>query len=188
MLIALMGTVGAVDEDGDEGDVDEDPDEDVNEAGALSLGSLAGARVLDLYAGTGALGLEAVSRGAVHATFVEQGREALVALRANIAELGVTDRTRLLPISVERASRALIRAPIEECFTLIFADPPYKLIHGGEFLRTFASIAQSSALAPGGIAVVEHASADAAPVLNDLNRLTSRRYGDTTVSLYRSRI
>jgi len=149
---------------------------------------LEGARVLDLYAGTGALALEALSRGAAHATLVEEGREALVALRANISDLGVTDSTLVLPISVERASRTLARTPADACFDLVLADPPYKLIHGGEFLRAFAPIVQSSAIAPGATVVVEHASVDSAPVVDSLILLESRHYGDTAVSLYRSRI
>ncbi len=154
----------------------------------VARGSLEGARVLDLYAGTGALALEALSRVAAHATLVEEGREALAALRANINDLGVTDRTLVLPIPVERAAKPLARTPADACFDLIFADPPYKLIHSGEFLRAFAPIVQCSAIAPGATVVVEHASADSAPTVDGLTYLESRRHGDTTVSLYRSRI
>ena len=152
--------------------------------------SFSGQRVLDLYAGTGALALEALSRGAAHATFVEEARDALVALRGNIVELDVAGRTTVLAMSVERAARALSRAPEGERFTLVFADPPYKFIQGGEFVQSFIPILQSGAIAPDATVVIEHATADPPPVISDLNLTDSRRYGDTSLSLYlyRSRI
>src|SRR3954464_12918408 len=75
----------------------------VREALFSILGDLSGAEVLDLYAGTGALGLEAISRGAARATFVERARPALVALRANIDKLGVSSQCEVLTTTVERA-------------------------------------------------------------------------------------
>ena len=82
------------------------------------LGSFEGLRVADLFAGSGALGLEALSRGAAFACFVEQDRRAIDAIRANITALGVEDRCQLV------ARSALALAPAEP-FDLIFADPPY---------------------------------------------------------------
>ncbi|WXB15520.1 16S rRNA (guanine(966)-N(2))-methyltransferase RsmD [Pendulispora albinea] len=145
-----------------------------------------GDRVLDLYAGTGSLGLEALSRGAAHATFVEEGRDALVALRGNIVELGVAKTTTVLAMSVERATRTrtLGRISKEEQLTLVFADPPYKLVKGGELARALGPIVESDALAPDATVVIEHASGDAAPDVSGLSLEESRRYGDTTVSLY----
>jgi 16S rRNA (guanine966-N2)-methyltransferase len=86
---------------------------------------LAGARVLDLYAGSGALGIEALSRGAVHAVFVERARAALAALRRNLTELELADRSRVLSEEVERAVDRL-RAEGAQ-FELVLLDPPYQL-------------------------------------------------------------
>jgi 16S rRNA (guanine(966)-N(2))-methyltransferase RsmD len=82
-----------------------------------------GERVLDLFAGTGALGIEALSRGAAHATFVERSRAAIVALRRNLAELELVDCSRVLPYDVRRAIGLLLAQ--EERFRLVLADPPY---------------------------------------------------------------
>jgi 16S rRNA (guanine966-N2)-methyltransferase len=85
---------------------------------ASRLGSFEGLRVADLFAGSGALGLEALSRGAAFACFVEHDRRALGAIRANIASLGVEDRAQVL-------ARSALTLPQAEPFDLIFADPPY---------------------------------------------------------------
>ena len=74
--------------------------------------------MLDAFAGTGALGLEALSRGAAHATFIETDRAALAALRANIAACGAADRAAVLPLDATRP-------PAGEPFSLVFLDPPY---------------------------------------------------------------
>src|SRR5208283_3651744 len=84
-------------------------------------GAIVGARVVDFYAGTGALGLEALSRGAAFATFVESDRRALEALSHNVEALRERSRTRVLPVAVARALGMLAR---EEA-TLVFLDPPY---------------------------------------------------------------
>lgn len=85
---------------------------------ASRLGTFEGLRVADMYAGSGAFGLEALSRGAALACFVEQDPRAIAAIRANIEALGAIDRTRVLA----RSAHAL---PREEPFDLILADPPY---------------------------------------------------------------
>lgn len=85
---------------------------------ASRIGSLEGLRVADLYAGSGALGLEALSRGAASACFVEQDPRAIAAIRRNVEALGAGDRAELLP----RSAAAL---PSSAPFDLIFADPPY---------------------------------------------------------------
>jgi 16S rRNA (guanine966-N2)-methyltransferase len=83
-----------------------------------SLDVIVGARVADLYAGSGALGIEALSRGAEHCTFVDRGRSALTALRENIASLGLDDRARVV------AGDAVVVAPRLDV-DIVFADPPY---------------------------------------------------------------
>jgi 16S rRNA (guanine966-N2)-methyltransferase len=143
---------------------------------------LHGARVLDLYAGTGALGLEAISRGAVHATLVEDARDALAAIRANVAALGVADRVRVVAARVERAARTLV--PLSGApFDLVFADPPYADVTSGEACRAIEAVV-GAALAPGGTLVLEHAHADPPPALGGLRMDDARRYGDTALALY----
>lgn len=86
---------------------------------ASRLGSFEGLRVADLYAGSGALGLEALSRGAAFACFVEQDPRAIAAIRSNLGVLGADERARVLARSVEAL-------PASEPFDLVFADPPYE--------------------------------------------------------------
>jgi 16S rRNA (guanine966-N2)-methyltransferase len=84
---------------------------------------VAGASVLDLFAGSGALGIEALSRGAERVTFVESARAACAALRLNLSELDLVDAVRLLPYDVRRGVQLLLREGAR--FDLILADPPY---------------------------------------------------------------
>jgi 16S rRNA (guanine966-N2)-methyltransferase len=149
----------------------------VREALFSALGDVSGASVLDLYAGTGALGIEALSRGAAGATFVESDRGALVALRENLTALGLEASTRVLAQPVARAAGAL-RGP----FDLVFADPPYAAL--AEVPPTLVALLQTATLAPRARVVVEHASRDHAPAITGLTPRPSRAYGDTTVTLY----
>lgn len=112
---------------------------------ASRLGSFDGLRVADLYAGSGALGLEALSRGAVHATLVETDRAALKAIEANVAALGAADR-----VAVRAMSAATL--PASEPFDLVLADPPYQL---GSGTAVAAAVAKASWLVPGGWMAVE---------------------------------
>lgn len=112
---------------------------------ASRLGSFEGLRVADLYAGSGALGLEALSRGAAHASFVETDPKALAAIRANCDMLGVADRTRVIA-----GSAAAL--PKSQAFDLIFADPPYAPGSGTAVVR---AVTDGGWLAPGGWLAVE---------------------------------
>ena len=118
---------------------------------ASRLGSFDGLRVADLYAGSGALGLEALSRGAAHATFVEVDRAALKAIEANAAALGAKDRV------VIRATSATA-LPTSEPFDIVFADPPYT---PGSGTAVAATVAKAGWLAPGGWMAVETHRGDA---------------------------
>jgi 16S rRNA (guanine966-N2)-methyltransferase len=113
--------------------------------------ALAGARVADLFAGTGALGLEALSRGADHVTFVEQARASQACIRDNIAALDVAAQTTLLPVSAVKlpASKA-------SC-DIIFMDPPYRM---GLVEPALAALLSGGWLAPGGVIVAELADDD----------------------------
>ncbi len=143
-------------------------------------GRLDGARVLDLYAGTGALGLEALSRGAAQATFVESARGALAALRANVAALRLAARSRVLEMTVERAESLLAA---EAPFDLVVVDPPYADVVGPA-ARALERIVAGGKLAADGLLVLEHASRDVAPEILRLTHSRSRVYGDTTLAFY----
>ncbi|CTQ48921.1 16S rRNA (guanine(966)-N(2))-methyltransferase RsmD [Jannaschia donghaensis] len=132
--------------------------------------TLDGTRVLDVFAGTGALGLEALSRGAATATFIEQGRKSLAILRENIALLDADAR-----IHPRDARRPGPGTPHD----LVFLDPPY-----GQGLGEKAVVAlrDHGWLAPDALIVWEEA---APPVLTDLTQVDQRTYGDTTVTLAR---
>jgi 16S rRNA (guanine966-N2)-methyltransferase len=141
--------------------------------------SVEGAKVLDLYAGTGALALEALSRGAAHATLVDANRAALDALRANIDALGVRATTRVLATKVERA---LADPTLGGPFDLVFADPPYVLVSEGEAARVLAQLAPR--LTSDARVVLEHASKSPPPALEGLEGRDTRVYGDTALTFY----
>ncbi|WP_313349003.1 16S rRNA (guanine(966)-N(2))-methyltransferase RsmD [Paracoccus sp. (in: a-proteobacteria)] len=135
-----------------------------------------GARVLDLFAGTGALGLEALSRGAVRVAFVDDGVAARTLLRANIEKaraMGVTDvwRKDATRLGENRA------AP----FDLVFLDPPYGKGLGG---RALESALAGGWIAPGGVVVWEESAAP--PPVSGLVQIDQRKYGDTIVTLLRA--
>jgi 16S rRNA (guanine(966)-N(2))-methyltransferase RsmD len=150
-----------------------------------SAGRLDGARVLDLYAGTGALALEALSRGAAQATLVESSRDALAAVRANVEALGVDDRARVVAADVRGAARRLARAGP---FDLVLADPPWALVDTGEAPRAIAGIVRAGALGPDALVVLEHAARSTPPEIDCLARGESRHYGDTALTFYKPAI
>ncbi len=138
------------------------------------------ARVLDLFAGTGALGIEALSRGAHEAVFVEDHPGAIKVLRRNLEDLGLGDRSRVLPLPVAGALKKL--AAQGEAFGLVFLDPPYGRDAAAATLR---SLAASCLLQVRAWVVAEHSRRETLPEAIDslaLHRL--RRYGDTQVSFY----
>ncbi len=144
---------------------------------------LEGARVLDLYAGSGALALEALSRGAAHATLVESARPALEAIHANVEALGVAAQVRVLGQPAERAIRALSGAGAP--FGLVLADPPYAEVPKGAAGRVLASAVKGEIVALEATVVLEHASNDTPPVVPGLEVVETRRYGDTSLTFYR---
>jgi 16S rRNA (guanine966-N2)-methyltransferase len=155
----------------------------VKEALFSILGPLDGARVLDLYAGTGALGIEALSRGAGHSVFVESSREALSVLKANVEALTLSDRVAVVASEVARAKRAIER---ERPYDLVFVDPPYEEL--AKALVTVADLTTSfELLTSEGVLVVEHASRDAV-LLPNLEAVDTRRYGSTTLTFFRAAI
>ncbi len=133
-------------------------------------------RVLDLYAGSGALAFEALSRGAREAVLVEHARDALAAIRANAQALGAEDRVRVVGARVERAR-------LEGPFELVLLDPPYADVRAAAFGGVLAAAARL--VAPGGALVLEHAADDDPPAVESLQHDRSRRHGDTAVTIYR---
>lgn len=140
------------------------------------------ARVLDAFAGSGALGLEAISRGAACVTFVESSAPAASVVRSNIHTLGVEAVSTLVSgDAVALASRsALPGAP----FSLLFLDPPYKL-DKFKVRRLIESLMESGDLAAGALVVWEHASGNAVEWPERIYPVREKRYGDTTVSIAR---
>jgi 16S rRNA (guanine966-N2)-methyltransferase len=140
---------------------------------------LPGTRVLDLYAGSGALGIEALSRGAASCVFVEASSRAARVLEANLAALGLTAQG---AVRVERVERWLAGAGRRgEIFDLILLDPPYEAT-GVD--RILADLVQFRLVAPGGLIAWEHdRRAKDRPA--DLELVDERRYGDTEVTLLR---
>jgi 16S rRNA (guanine966-N2)-methyltransferase len=133
------------------------------------------ARVLDLFAGSGALGIEAISRGAVHATFVEQGGRERAILRGNLAALDLDERTRVLGGDALRAITSLARRG--ERFGLVLADPPYA---AGWVARLFGRRDLPALLEPGGVLVVERSVREpAAAIPESLALRGERAYGET---------
>ena len=154
--------------------------------GALAAAGLVeGARVLDLYAGTGALAFEALSRGARSATLVESGREALAVLRANAASLGLEDLVHVVPATVAAAAA---RLPQEGPFDLVFADPPWALVEDGAAVRDLARLVAAGVLSEDATVVLEHSARTAPPDVPGLAAERTRRYGDTALTLYKPAI
>ena len=142
------------------------------------------ARVLDLYAGSGALALEALSRGAERAVFVEANKAAQRAIRENVAALGLETRATLLPLKAEASLRALER---HGPFSLVFADPPWADAQAAfGFLERLVS---ADLLAPAARLVLEHAarSGPTVPENSVLSPVDARRWGDTAVTIFEAR-
>jgi 16S rRNA (guanine966-N2)-methyltransferase len=134
--------------------------------------------VLDLYAGSGALGIEALSRGAERADFVERDREACAVIRHNLALTDLTDRGKVYCMPVDRA---LGRLPGP--YTLVLADPPYADARAPEVLERLAG---SDLVQAETTLVYEHAARVEPPErLGPFRRVMTRRHGDTAVSVYR---
>jgi len=118
---------------------------------ASRLGSFDRLRVADLFAGSGALGLEALSRGAAHATFIENDRAALQAIETNVKALSAGERVEVRPMSAARL-------PTAQPFDLLFADPPYE---AGSGTAVAAAVAKAGWLAARGWMAVETHRGDA---------------------------
>jgi 16S rRNA (guanine966-N2)-methyltransferase len=153
----------------------------VREALFSMLGELDGTAVLDLFAGTGALGIEALSRGAGRAVFAERAPRALAALEGNLADLGLQPPR--AEIRRGDALRALRDArERRETYDLVFVDPPYRGVRDWE---RELDLALPPLLAPRARVVVE--SDRRAPLRLPLDVELRRRYGDTCITIHRQR-
>ncbi|MFQ5692727.1 MAG: RsmD family RNA methyltransferase, partial [Nitrospinota bacterium] len=146
------------------------------------LGSaVEGARVLDVFAGTGALSAEALSRGASSAVLLEKGRDALRVLRRNLEGAGFgRDLWEVLPGDALASLRRLRRGG--RAFDLVFLDPPYASDLGEKALMEAAGLLEGD-----GTAILEHAARTAPPEVFPLEIVETRRFGDTAISLYQRR-
>lgn len=142
---------------------------------------LPSARVLDLFAGAGGVGLEALSRGAVHTTFVERDRHAVAALRDNIASLGVQDRARVLGEDVARALDRLVREGAT--FDVVFLDPPYESSLGDTALDR---VGAGGLAAAGAVVIAQHLTKRPPVTAGALVPFRTRRFGETTLTFFRS--
>ncbi len=150
-----------------------EPDEDGNLAAALAW-----PHALDLFAGSGALGIEALSRGAQSAEFVEQDRDAARIIQSNLRSTSLDDRARIHQSSVSSALRT-VRPPVD----LIFLDPPYA--DTATLDDAIHTIVQRRLLLPTSVVVLEQPStAEPPPTVGELPQANTRRHGRTRITLY----
>jgi 16S rRNA (guanine966-N2)-methyltransferase len=145
-----------------------------------SLGSeVVDARVLDLFAGTGAVGIEALSRGAAHATFVDSATKAIAVIRENLRRTGLADRATVIRSDATRSLASHARE-----FDLVFLDPPYP-IAPEDLDATLAGIAEAAA--PGGLVVLTRPAKGYTPVI-PVDWAPDRRlsYGDARILAFRT--
>ena len=143
---------------------------------------LPGARFLDLFAGAGGVGIEALSRGAAEAVFVETDAAALRVLTENLAALDLRPRSRILRRDVGKAIDRLARDG--ERFRLIFLDPPYEAL---EVSATLDRLGAGDILEPLGLVIVQHMTKASLPEsAGVLGRVKMRRFGETTLTFFRS--
>jgi 16S rRNA (guanine(966)-N(2))-methyltransferase RsmD len=152
----------------------------VREALFMSLGELDSVRVVDLFAGSGALGIEALSRGALFVHFVDSDRNARDTLARNLATLGADDRSKIWPLTLPRGLARLEEELLAA--DLVLADPPYG---GADACAVLAVLGRPGALRTGTRVVVERHQKDELPeTAGALVLGRERRYGETVVNLY----
>ena len=141
---------------------------------------LTGGLVLDLFAGTGSLGVEALSRGMDRTIFVENNPRVVAILKKNISNCGIENRAEVISLSTSRALKIL--KAHDERFKLIFLDPPYQENLAG---KTLLEIGAAKVLTVDGIVTVEHSSKEVLEsVYGNLRRDDQRKYGQTLVSFF----
>lgn len=148
-----------------------------------SRGAVQDAHVLDLFAGTGALGLEAISRGAATLLSVEREKRAAMATRQNHSSLQLGDAAKLLQADAMKLTpdQLLAASPAGKPFDLVLVDPPYADL--SQALQLLQRLMVPPVLADDALIVVEHAKSDPAPAPQNLQEIRRYRYGDTGVVL-----
>jgi 16S rRNA (guanine966-N2)-methyltransferase len=147
-------------------------------------GAFEGAHVLDLFSGTGALALEAVSRGAALAVAVDNDKRALACMRENVAALGAGEQVQIVALDLlksEASVAARLREKNPSPYGLVFADPPYA--HAARMPGLIAALREAGALHEQALVVLEHASDFALENQPHFETLGRYRYGDTSVTL-----
>ncbi len=144
------------------------------------LGNLEGYRILDLFAGTGSMGLEALSRGAHHVTFVDAQRAAISLLRHNLQVTGFSSQATLIGKNAALAIGELKHQ--KKCFDIIFLDPPYDQ---GLVDATLRQLTPHELLEADGIVLCEHSPRELPTFLDGLEESRQRKYGQTWVSFLR---
>jgi 16S rRNA (guanine966-N2)-methyltransferase len=138
-------------------------------------------RALDLFAGTGNLGIEALSRGAAHALFIDKHKESVILVTKNLRLLGFTDRSRVIEKEADAALRFLEKT--EPPFHLVFIDPPYRQ---GLAEKALNYLAASTLINENSLVIVEVSSAENLPTAFDsLKEFDRRIYGDTAIAFFR---
>ena len=136
-------------------------------------------RILDLFAGTGALGLEAISRGAEYCLFMENSPHGQSLIRENIANLDLAERTKLFRSDATKASKIGNLKP----FSLVFADPPY---NKGLAEKAIAALHKGEWLAHGAIIIIEEDSSATLSEIEGCQLIDQREFGDTKMSFYKA--
>lgn len=141
----------------------------------MLLPYLQGANVLDTYAGSGVLGIEALSRGAASATFIDNDAKAVATIRQNLSDLKITDITEVIADQVEHFSTM-------SQFDIVFVDPPYNIYGPGVIwtvIRNLLPVIKKS-----GVLVLSHPPSDAPLLFEDFTEITSRQYAGAVISIF----
>ena len=147
-----------------------------------------GCRFLDVFAGTGAVGIEALSRGAAEVVFIENHPAAATLIQNNLDSLGIRGRTRVLKLDALRALQRLAAelTPASSRFDIVFLDPPYAAAE--EYRRVLTFLSSAAFLAPGGLLIAEHRRTfDLQEASDELERVRVLRQGDANLSFFRAR-
>jgi len=145
---------------------------------------MAGGTVLDLYAGTGGLAIEALSRGMDHAVLIDQDRRAIETIRENLARAGFQERAEIYRNDAQRALSAMARRGLR--FDLIFLDPPYKLTNMDTLIE---QMQEHQMISDAAVVVVEHdAKHTYAEHIGQLSMMRRSEYGEIAVTIYRKQV
>jgi len=144
----------------------------------VNMNSIINANVLDLYAGTGALGIEALSRGAQSVVFIDNSRQAIQLIKSNLEQLKIEHSTHIIQCDILKGLACLN----DRIFDLILMDPPY---HNACIFKTLCNIVDQQCFDPNTIIVAEHAANEIIHVPENIIQFDVRKYGNTKFSFFR---